>query len=52
MYKGLRVAVVIPAFDEEALIGQTVSSVPDIAAVVPTTPVTTPMRSGNRCGTI
>ena len=31
MYKGLRVAVVIPAFDEEALIGQTVSSVPDIA---------------------
>jgi glycosyltransferase involved in cell wall biosynthesis len=29
MYEGLRVAVVIPAFDEENLIGQTVSSVPD-----------------------
>jgi len=29
MYEGLRVAVVVPAFDEENLIGQTVSSVPD-----------------------
>lgn len=29
MYKDLRVAVVIPAFDEEAFIGQTVSTVPD-----------------------
>lgn len=30
MYKGLRVAVVVPAFNEEALIGQTVGSMPDL----------------------
>ncbi|MGA9161923.1 MAG: glycosyltransferase family 2 protein [Actinomycetota bacterium] len=30
MYKALRVAVVIPAFDEEALIGQTVSTVHEL----------------------
>lgn len=29
MYKGLRVAVVVPAHNEEALIGNTVSTVPD-----------------------
>jgi glycosyltransferase involved in cell wall biosynthesis len=30
MYKGLRVSVVVPAFNEEALIGQTVGSMPDL----------------------
>ena len=30
MYKGLRIAVVVPAFNEEALIGTTVSTVPDL----------------------
>jgi glycosyltransferase involved in cell wall biosynthesis len=29
MYKGLRIAVVVPAFNEETLIGQTVASIPD-----------------------
>ena len=30
MYKGLRIAVVVPAFNEEALIATTVSTVPDL----------------------
>lgn len=30
MYNGLRVAVVVPAFNEEALIGRTVSTLPDL----------------------
>ena len=30
MYNGLRVAVVVPAFNEEALIGRTVSTMPDL----------------------
>jgi len=30
MYNGLRVAVVVPAFNEEAMIGRTVSTMPDL----------------------
>lgn len=30
MYKGLRVAVVVPAYNEEKLIAKTISTMPDL----------------------